>query len=235
VLWPEWEDLYALMFMRETEGRSTFERDKQGRVASVESNEWPDSYFDDHIWFDAWPERLRVRVLVLDPSKGKDARRGDYSAYVDLGIGQDGLIYVDADLDRRPPSQMVADGLAIYTRTKPDAFGVEANAWQDLLCGEFGRQFADVGLPDPEPYAINNNTPKIVRIRRLGPLLAQRRIRFLRGSPGALLTISQMRDFPDQHAHDDGPDALEMAYRLACQLLAGDGEPAEDDREVVTA
>jgi hypothetical protein len=233
VLWPDQEDLYALMFMRETEGRNTFERDKQARVASVESNEWPDSYFDDHIWFEQWPERMRVRVLALDPSKGKDSKRGDYSAFVHLGIGFDGLIYVEADLDRRPPSQIVADGVAIYSRIQPDAFGVEANAWQDLLCAEFGRQFVEAGLPDPEPYAINNNTAKVVRIRKLGPLLGQKRLRFKRGSPGTLLTVSQMRDFPDQHAHDDGPDAVEMAYRLACQLLAGDDD--DDAEEQVTA
>lgn len=233
VLWPDWESLYDLMFMRETEGRNTFERDKQARVASVESNEWPDSYFDDHIWFEQWPERLKVRVLVLDPSKGKDARRGDYSAFIDLGIGNDGLVYVDADLARRPTSQMVADGVAIYLRTRPDAFGVESNAWQDLLGGEFGRAFQEAGLEDTEPYTINNNTPKVVRIRKLGPLLAQKRLRFRSGSPGVLLTISQMRDFPDKNAHDDGPDALEMAYRLARQMLAGDDEGG--DAEEVTA
>ena len=44
------------------------------------------SYFDDHIWFDEWPSELTVRVIALDPSKGGDARRGDYSAYVLLGV-----------------------------------------------------------------------------------------------------------------------------------------------------
>lgn len=223
VLWPEWESLYDLMFMRYTEGLNTFQRDKQATLASVESQEWPDSYFDDHIFYDERPTRHLVRVLVLDPSKGNNVRAGDYSAYVDLSICDGGLIYVDADLARRPTPQMVDDGVSLYIETQPDAFGVEANAWQDLLSGEFERAFEAAGVQGAAPYAIYNHTPKQVRIRRLGPLLSQKRLKFRRGSPGVLLMLAQMRDFPDKNAHDDGPDALEMAYRLACQILGGDG------------
>ena len=228
VLWPEWESLFDLMMMRYTEGPNTFKRDKQSLLAAADAQEWPDSYFDDHVWFDTLPERRKVRVLVLDPSKGKDARRSDYSAYIDLSIGFDGLLYVDANLARRGTPEMVDDGVEIFMRTNPDAFGCESNAWQDLLCGEFGRAFTAAGVTAAEPWAINNNTPKQVRIRRLGPLLAQKRIRFKRNSPGVLLLIAQLRDFPDRHAHDDGPDALEMAYRLATQYL---GETIPDEPE----
>lgn len=225
LLWPEWEDLYTLMALRARDGRSTFEREKQGRPINPEDNEWPESYFDDHIWFDTWPERWQVKTLALDPSKGADSRRSDYSAFVSLMIGHDGVLYVDADLERRPPEQMVSDGADIYQAFQPDGFGVESNAWQDLLGGIFEREFQNRGMIDPAPYAISNHVKKQMRIRRLGPLLSQRRIRFLRRSPGCKLLIDQLRDFPDIHAHDDGPDALEMAYRLAKQLLAG----AEDD------
>lgn len=227
VLWPEWESLYDLMTMRYTEGLNTFKRDKQSLLAAAEAQEWPDSYFDDFIWFDDLPERRKVRVLALDPSKGADARYSDYSAYVDLSIGFDGLIYVDANLARRGTPQMVEDGVAIYMATAPDAFGCEANAWQDLLCGEFGRAFEAAGVIAAEPWALHNHTKKQVRIRRLGPLLAQKRLRFKRNSPGVLLLISQLRDFPDRHAHDDGPDALEMAFRLANSYLGDQGHEPE--------
>jgi len=40
------------------------------------------------------------------------------------------------------------------------------------------------------------------------------------GSPGTRLLVDQLRDFPAGD-HDDGPDALEMALRLAEQLAAG--------------
>jgi hypothetical protein len=49
--------------------------------------------------------------------------------------------------------------------------------------------------------------------------LSQRRIRFKGDSPGARLLVEQMRDFPNGD-HDDGPDALEMAVRLASELTS---------------
>ena len=68
-------------------------------------------------------------------------------------------------------------------------------------------------------YAFDNHVPKIVRIRRLTSLLAQGRIKFKADSPGARLLVEQLRDFPNGD-HDDGPDALEMATRMAGQLIA---------------
>jgi hypothetical protein len=58
-----------------------------------------------------------------------------------------------------------------------------------------------------------------VRIRRLTPLLSQGRLRFNAGSKGAKLLVEQLRDFPCEE-FDDAPDALEVAFRLACELLA---------------
>jgi hypothetical protein len=45
-------------------------------------------------------------------------------------------------------------------------------------------------------------------------------LRFLRVSTSTRLLVDQLRDFP-AGAHDDGPDALEMAVRLAEEILHG--------------
>jgi predicted phage terminase large subunit-like protein len=214
VLWPAVEDLYTLMQMRVERGHTAFEREKQGSPADPDLCEWPESYFADHIWFDRWPAELLVRAIALDPSKGRDARRGDYSAYIMLGIDGRGVIHVEADLARRPTPHMVADGVALCLRFRPTAFGVEANQFQELLCGEFAGEFARRGIGHVVPAAIHNHANKLVRIRRLGPYLSQRRLRFLARSPSTTLLVDQLRDFP-AGAHDDGPDALEMALRLA--------------------
>jgi predicted phage terminase large subunit-like protein len=214
VLWPAVENLYTLMQIRVESGRTAFEREKQGSPVDPELCEWPESYFDDHIWFDRWPDDLLIRAIALDPSKGRDARRGDYSAYVLLGIDGRGVVYVEADLARRPTPQMVADGVALCGRFRPTAFGVEANQFQELLCGEFAAELTRHGLSFIVPAAIHNHANKLVRIRRLGPYLSQRRLRFLARSPSTKLLVDQLRDFP-AGAHDDGPDALEMALRLA--------------------
>ncbi|HWB01220.1 MAG TPA: hypothetical protein VG713_22175 [Pirellulales bacterium] len=218
VLWPEEEDLYTLMCMRVESGRTAFEREKQAAPVDPESCEWPETYFDAGIWFDEWPTNLRLRIMALDPSKGHDARRGDYSAYVMLGVDGRGVLYVDADLARRPTPQMIADGTELYRQFRPDAFGIEANQFQDLLAPLFADEFRRQGLLDAAPWTLDNRVAKQVRIRRLGPYLASRRIRFKARSAGARLLVDQLQEFPAAH-HDDGPDALEMAVRLAAEML----------------
>ena len=101
------------------------------------------------------------------------------------------------------------------------AFGVEANQFQELLCAELGDAFRANGV-HLAPAAIHNHANKAMRIRRLGPYLAQRRLRFFASSPGTRLLVDQLRDFPEG-AHDDGPDALEMALRLAEEVWHGRG------------
>ena len=112
------------------------------------------------------------RRLALDPSKGSDARRGDYSAFVMLGVDRQGMVYVEADLARRPTPQIVADGVELFRRFRPDVFGVEANQFQDLLAGEFEAEFRRQGMLGARPWPIENRTNKLVRIRRLGPYLS---------------------------------------------------------------
>jgi predicted phage terminase large subunit-like protein len=221
LLWPEEESLYDLMCGRAESGRAVFEREKQGVPLNPELCEWPEDYFaGEDIWFAHWPERLLVRTLAVDPSKGRDARRGDYSALVRLGIDAAGLLYVEADLARRPTPEIVAAAFDGLEEFRPDALGVEANHFQELIGDELVREAQRRGRHDFAPWTLTNTAPKPVRIRRLGPLLARRRIRFLLGSPGTRLLVNQLRDFPCGD-HDDGPDALEMAYRLAQELLAG--------------
>jgi hypothetical protein len=220
VLWPEEEDLYALMCMRAEGGRTAFEREKQNSPINPELCEWPESYFHEGIWFDAWPEHLQVKTLALDPSKGGDARRGDYSALVMLGVDRQGIVYVEADLARRPTPQMVADGVECCRRFHPDVFGIEANQFQDLLAGEFEGEFRRQGVLNARPWPLDNHTNKQVRIRRLGPYLSSRRLRFKNGSAGTRLLVEQLQQFPIGD-HDDGPDAAEMALRLAADLLEG--------------
>jgi predicted phage terminase large subunit-like protein len=225
VLWPDGENLYTLMQLRAEIGRTAFEREKQGSPVNPENCEWPEAYFAESIWFNEWPADITTRTVALDPSKGKDARRGDYSAYVMLGIDRKGVIYIEADMARRPTPQLVADGVAICGRFRPNAFGVEANQFQELLCGEFASEFAQQGISHTIPAAIHNTANKLVRIRRLGPYLSLRRLRFLANSPSTRMLVDQLRDFPNG-AHDDGPDALEMALRLAEDVWHG---PSDDD------
>ncbi len=225
LLWPAKEPLYDLMRMRVDEGPTAFEREKQNSPIDPERCEWPGEYFDHHIWFNEWPAKLTPRVIALDPSKGADARHGDYSAYVTLGMDPHGIVYVEADLARRPTPDMVVQGVVHCRRFAPDAFGIEINQYHDLLAAEFADEFRKQRRRAVPLRGIYNNVNKRVRIRRMSSWLAQRRLRFLSRSPSTHLLVDQLRDFPVGD-HDDGPDALEMALRLMNDLR--EAETADD-------
>lgn len=220
LLWPEREDLYSLMAHRAAIGTAAFASEKQGDPVNPAACEWDSSYFDyPGFWFEQWPVGLEVRTLGLDPSKGKDAKAGDYSAFVRLGRDRHGYLYCEADLQRRPTPQIVADGIEHVRLFRPDGFAIETNTFQELLVADF-QQVAHHQAVHLPVYCLNNTTNKQVRIRRLGPYLSQKQLRFKTRSPGTALLIQQLRDFPVGD-HDDGPDALEMALRLAIELYNG--------------
>ena len=134
------------MCMRVESGRTAFEREKQNSPVNPDLCEWPEAYFDESVWFDAWPANLALKTMALDPSKGSDSRRGDYSALVVLGVDRQGMVYVEADLARRPTPEMVAAAAEWFRRFRPDVFAVEANQFQDLLAGEFEAEFRRQGI-----------------------------------------------------------------------------------------
>jgi len=147
---------------------------------------------------------------------------------VKLGLDENCVLYCGADLQRRDTEQIVADGVEHVRIFRPDGFGVEVNQFQQLLVPDFERVGRErhVDLPI---YAINNQVNKAVRIRRIGPYLGQRRLRFKARSAGTLLLVQQLRDFPVGD-HDDGPDALEIAVRLMSELLNGDSSETTFER-----
>jgi predicted phage terminase large subunit-like protein len=136
-----------------------------------------------------------------------------------LGVDYQGVLHVEADLARRATPEMVAAGVETCRTFRPDAFGVETNQYQELLAAEFEAEFARQSIVGIQPWSIDNRVNKQVRIRRLGPYLSARRLRF-RDTPGTRLLVEQLREFPVGD-HDDGPDALEMAIRLAGDLAGG--------------
>lgn len=210
VLWPEWESLYQLMEMREQNGYSSFEREKQGNPITPETCFFHEEWFTDRIYFDAWPTSPRCWAMSLDPSLGR-TDHSDYSAYIWGCVSEDGLLYIDASIRRRTISDMVGDGVSLFRQLNPTAFFVETNQFQELLIGQFNQAAKEAGVLMAAHRVVNTEN-KEVRIRRLEPYLQSGRMRFKRNSPGVMLLLEQLRQFPNA-MHDDGPDALEVWLR----------------------
>lgn len=196
--------------------------------------EFPAEYFGQHIWFSEWPPESEIvcRAIACDPSLGK-SDKSDYSAIVMIAKDNHGHYWIDADLDRRPSTRIVSDSLEHYRRFRPLAIGFESVMFQELLREQFEREAFAQGM---EVWAcgIGNHMPKVTRIRSLTPLLAAKRLHFLRGRPGTSLVVEQLKGFPSCK-FDDGPDGLEMAHRLCEQLLAGAVIPVDEEPERLEA
>jgi hypothetical protein len=212
-LWPEREDVYQLMLLRASVGPAAFESEKQNNPTDPAACEWPAEYFNwPGLMFETWPEKLTHRVIALDPSKGKESKRGDYSAIVLGGMDERRVTYYECDLERRNTEKMLADMLRHVHRFKPDEIAIETNQYQELLVQPLRDMAKEWNVELPPIVQLENMTNKLLRIRRLGPDLAQRSARFKARSPGTTLTMQQGMDFPNG-SHDDGIDGCEMARR----------------------
>lgn len=193
-------------------------------------SEWPISYFNidpsvsNNVGFDEWPRDLQWKIIALDPSKGK--QKGDYSAFILMGVTEDGTMYIDANIERRDATKIVKDGMDLFSSFLLSntacacVYGIESNGFQELLAPLMLKEAEerDMIMPNITPFVSTEN--KIERIRfGLSAPLGKRKFRFKRNSPGVDLLIEQLKDFPCGK-HDDGPDALDMAYNLAQRAKA---------------
>lgn len=211
-LWPERFDEAALEKIRLSQGPYYWSALYQCKPTLHESAEWPAEYFDD-IFIERMPHAFELSAIGVDPSKGRE--KGDYWASVFAGVNG-GTIYVDALMGRMPAELGIQRTTELSLKYGADVVGVESVQFQELLAPMIEAYVSKHRLPPFEVAQLTDNTPKPVRIRRVGAWLAQRRVRFL-DTPDNRLLVSQLQDFP-LGDHDDGPDALEMAIRLLGEL-----------------
>lgn len=219
-LWPEHKSLEDLQTIKRQDA-NIYQALYQQNPADSGNTEWQADYFNDKIWVDEedWPDpkKCDLKVISVDPSKGKESKKGDYSAIVYVGRHK-GLFYVDCDMERRNPHKIVRDTRRMADMTKPFAVSFESDQFQDLIADEMESQCKDFA----ELYTIlkisTSGVNKLVRIRRLGSFIVRRLFRFRKQSPGCHLLVDQLRDFPNAD-HDDGPDALDQARKAIGHLL----------------
>jgi predicted phage terminase large subunit-like protein len=236
VLWPAGEDYYQLMCTRADEGRASFQAEKQnepldaahclfrpesfrywdpGSVAIPGSTNH-DTYADTAELLAALGDRAEI-YGACDPSLGKRAGRGDYSAVVTL-VKDDrtNLLYViGAHIAKRNPDQVIEHIIQLARIHSFRKFAVESNQFQELMADQL-QQRARAANVYLRLEKITTTTNKQGRIEALEPLISQGMIRFSRRHQ---MLLDQLRQFP-LGAHDDGPDALEMAVSIATKRAA---------------
>lgn len=224
-LWPERFPIEELRRVERSTDAFWWSAIYQQQPGKHGSMEWPDAYFDGIMVADEdFPDAFQLGIIAVDPSKGKDARKGDYSAIGFAGLSG-GKVWVDADLKRRPIEQIVSDGIDMAQRYGAylHAFGIEVNAFQEMMVGEFQRQVQARGLLPLPIHTVTNTVNKKLRISRLGPYLACGELR-IRDNPGGRLLVEQMKMFSQRDVagvHDDGPDCLEMCLRIGVEFQGG--------------
>ena len=232
LLWPELfpEDVVAT---EEAKGESFVASQFQQRPPNqLTGVEWPQTYWDNiYAAEHHWPATFQVGVIAVDPSKGKDARKGDYSAIVFAGLSG-GRIWVDANVSRRPVEQIVPDtiDMALNYAHSLHAVAIEVNGFQELLVPEFERETERRKIMPLPLYTIENRINKVLRISRLGPYFARGAI-VVRDNEGGRLLVKQASQFsqrPSSGVHDDAVDALEIAIRSMMLLQGIDVEKETD-------
>jgi predicted phage terminase large subunit-like protein len=218
VLWPERESYYQLMELRLREGEASFDSEKQNDPIDLKS-----CFFDPakiHYWDDQYRsvEDL-IRDLgsnsfiygACDPSLGREGKSRDDTAIVTVLIhNPTGIMYVlDADIRKRKPLEII-HAIIEYNRVRQfEYFAMETNQFQEFLATELKRVSGQRGIQIPV-FKINHSSDKLGRIQSLEPMITSG---FLRFSKQHRQLIEQLRQFP-KGAHDDGPDALEMAVQV---------------------
>ncbi len=218
-LWEARHPVERLKIQKRLMGTVAFNREKMNEPT-------PDGGFFKEEWIHYYhPDILKDRNLVVvgffDPSLETGAG-ADYKAVVTVGWDPQEMIFyvMDAFIQKATLEQTLR---AIFNRHQMYAYrllGVEDNLFQRLLLKEFDRLGQERGQLLPLK-GVTHRVAKETRVASLSPFLERGRIRFIRGHSDQELLVEQMLYFPSRTLHDDGPDALEGAIRLAQELPAG--------------
>lgn len=193
------------------------------------AQEWDPKFFEDGNFFlpkDEWPRQGILRdntqeefiggVIGVDASKGKDAKKGDYSAVTYLGRTNCKRVLGDVWAGR-VSAEILIDNIVEMAKTyRPQWIVGESNNFQNLIIEALAKRLAREGLAHIRVIPVENRENKLLRIRRLGPIISTMGWKFKLNQHTRLLQ-QQLRMFPNCQ-HDDLPDSCELALRYLVQL-----------------
>ena len=211
VSWPAQRPLAKLMAIRARDGHAAFDSELQNDPINIE-----ECTFKAICWVAENPRWIYFGAC--DPSLGRQGQSRDPSAILVGGFDrQTGILdVVEASIARRLPDKIIEDVIAAQQRWGCHAWAIESVQFQEFFRTELIKRSAMRGIPVPAK-AVVPHADKALRIESLSPHVNNGLIRF---HPSQTTLLTQLRHWP-MADHDDGPDALEMLWKLA---LAGSAE-----------
>ncbi|MCP4365271.1 MAG: phage terminase large subunit [Planctomycetes bacterium] len=224
-LWPAYYDAERLKKIKYGDGEKegigsiAFECEYQNNPISAEEQlireEWIRFYRPE----DVFNQELLI-ATAIDPALGASSS-GDYSAIVTVGQAGGRIYVLEADIKRRTPKTIADAAVRNFQRWSAHSDEAEIGSKSHFLCLAVETNVFQVVLKDMLEEisrqerlfipirGIKNFADKTARIASLSALIENETILFRRDQR---LLIEQLIEFP-KGAHEDGPDALEMAVR----------------------
>ncbi|WP_170000338.1 phage terminase large subunit [Campylobacter sp. RM9328] len=185
--------------------RAAFMSEYQNEPLSKE-----DASFSGYETFEIMPH-CDAYYLGIDPALGK--AKGDYFAVAVLGF-LGGKFYASVRMYKLKATLMIDRLLEIYLNlialNRPIKIAIETIQFQEFFKDTLETKARELGIYLPI-IELKNNVPKELRIDSLAPHVNKAQILIDKSS---LTFIDELDTYP-KSAHDDGLDALEMAWRIA--------------------
>lgn len=208
-LWPQMFSYLDLMKLREENGVKAFNQEYLGNPTDEERQ-----IFKDFVYF--VESDLNGKdfdyIGAIDFAMGKE--KGDYSVIATLARNKStGICYlVDVFMERVHPDILLREAVTRTLKYQYEVLAVESQMAQEWFADKLGEALINHGYPAHTRLRnVKQRTRKALRIEALLPDVQAGRIRFQKHHRALL---EQFEMYP-MHRHDDGPDAVSMAFDAA--------------------
>lgn len=225
VSWPSVRPLLRLMMIRAGDHHA-FASEYQNDPTN------DDNAFFQNMRFWVQPCREWVFYGAHDPSLGKHNKRRDPCACLVGGFDRkNGILdVVEARVQRMVPDRQIALIIELQREYGCLVWGFEAVQFQEFMREQLVKESAKAGVPVPA-IPVTPHNDKDLRIESLSPHVNNGLIRFHKVHT---VLNAQVRHWPDAD-HDDGPDALEILWKLAITRAGGVPRIRAGKRKAITA
>lgn len=210
-LWADRYDYKYFMQKREEMGAKAFSREYMNNPLDEDSQVFnPDDFY---YYAEADLDLSQCDIFgAVDFAMGKE--KGDYSALITIARKRStGVAYVvDTFIERVKPDKFLQVIVEHTLKYQYERLAVEAQQAQEWFADKLGEELQKHGYPSQTRITkVKQKTRKALRIEAMLPDIEAGRVRFHKSHR----LLLEMLEYYPNHNHDDGPDALADALKIA--------------------